>query len=55
VIGSFETDRLVLRPITVDDVDLLVDLDSDPEVMRYLTGRPSRRLEIETVIRDRLG
>jgi RimJ/RimL family protein N-acetyltransferase len=44
-----------LRPITVDDVDLLVDLDSDPEVMRYLTGRPSTRLEIETVIRDRLG
>jgi RimJ/RimL family protein N-acetyltransferase len=55
VIGSVETDRLVLRPITVDDVDLLVDLDSDPEVMRYLTGRPSTRLEIETVIRDRLG
>lgn len=27
-----------LRPITADDVDDLVALDSDPEVMRYLTG-----------------
>ena len=44
----------MLRPITVDDVDLLVDLDSDPEVMRYLTGRPSTRLEIKTVIQERL-
>ena len=37
-----ETERLALRPITMDDVDLLVSLDSDPEVMRYLTGgKPS--------------
>jgi RimJ/RimL family protein N-acetyltransferase len=33
-----ETDRLVLRRFTGDDVDAVVDLDSDPEVMRYLTG-----------------
>ena len=58
MIGNVETDRLALRPITVDDVDLLIDLGySDPEVnaIRYLTGRPSTRLEVETVIRDRLG
>ena len=36
--GSLETARLVLRPIGVDDVDRLVDLDSDPEVTRYLNG-----------------
>lgn len=33
-----ETDRLVLRRLTEDDLDELVELNSDPEVMRYLTG-----------------
>lgn len=32
------TERLVLRKFTSDDVDLLVELDSDPEVMHYVTG-----------------
>lgn len=36
-----ETARLVLRRFTEADVDRLVDLDSDPEVMRYLSGGPS--------------
>ncbi|MEW2378951.1 GNAT family N-acetyltransferase [Micromonospora sp. NPDC047812] len=36
------TGRLVLREFTPDDADLLVELDGDPEVMRYLTGgRPT--------------
>jgi RimJ/RimL family protein N-acetyltransferase len=33
-----ETDRLTLRPFAETDADLLFELDSDPEVMRYLTG-----------------
>lgn len=33
-----ETPRLVLRRFTEDDVDNLVDLDGDPEVMRFITG-----------------
>lgn len=33
-----ETDRLVLRRFTGADVDNLVDLDSDPDVMRFLNG-----------------
>jgi RimJ/RimL family protein N-acetyltransferase len=33
-----ETDRLVLRRFTADDVDNLVGLDSDPAVMRYING-----------------
>ena len=32
-----ETERMVLRRFTAADVDHLVDLDSDPEVMRLLT------------------
>jgi RimJ/RimL family protein N-acetyltransferase len=50
------TDRMVLRPITLDDVDQLVALDSDPEVMRYLTGdKPSSRPEVEQKVRQVLG
>ncbi|OLE21996.1 MAG: GNAT family N-acetyltransferase [Catenulispora sp. 13_1_20CM_3_70_7] len=33
-----ETDRLILRRFTAEDADLLIELDSDPAVMRYLTG-----------------
>jgi len=37
---SLETERLVLRRFTGADLDLLVDLDGDPEVMRR--ARPPR-------------
>jgi RimJ/RimL family protein N-acetyltransferase len=41
-----ETVRLRLRQFTPDDVDRLVELDSDPEVMRYITyGAPTPREE----------
>lgn len=33
-----DTKRLALRRFTADDADLLIELDSDPAVMRYLTG-----------------
>lgn len=45
-----ETDRLRLSRFTPADVDLLVTLDSDPEVMRFLTGQPTPRDEIENVV-----
>lgn len=35
------TDRLILRDITEEDAPLLFDLDSDPEVMRYIGKRPA--------------
>ena len=42
-----ETERLILRRFTADDLDLLVELDGDPEVMRFLTGgKPTPREEI---------
>jgi RimJ/RimL family protein N-acetyltransferase len=44
-----ETDRLVLRRFTTADVDNLVELDSDPAVMHYITGgRTTPREEIES-------
>jgi RimJ/RimL family protein N-acetyltransferase len=42
-----ETGRLTLRRFTEADVDNLFELNSDPEVMRYLTGgRPTPREQI---------
>ena len=43
-----ETDRMELRQFTPDDASLLVELDSDSRVMRYITGgTPTSRAEIE--------
>jgi RimJ/RimL family protein N-acetyltransferase len=45
------TERLVLRQFTEDDVDNLVELDGDPDVMRFINGgRPTPRQEIENDI-----
>jgi RimJ/RimL family protein N-acetyltransferase len=42
-----ETDRLVLRRFTMEDADLLFELDSDPEVIRYVDdGLPVSRHDI---------
>src|ERR1700684_3083599 len=43
------TARLAIRQFTEDDVDNLFNLNSDPEVMRYL-GRPASR----EVLRDEI-
>src|ERR1700722_16703931 len=46
-----ETPRLILRQFTEADVDNLFNLNSDPEVMRYLTGgRPKPREDIRDQI-----
>jgi RimJ/RimL family protein N-acetyltransferase len=51
------TQRMELRRFTPDDVDLLVELDSDPEVMHFITGgRGTPRQEIaEEVLPHFLG
>lgn len=42
-----ETERLILRRFTLGDLDNLVELDSDPTVMRYVTGgKPTAREEM---------
>lgn len=50
-----ETDRMVLRRFTEADADNLFDLDSDPDVMRFLNGgKPTPRDVIENEILPRL-
>lgn len=41
-----ETERLILRRFTTADADNLVELDSDPEVMHFLTGGTSTTREV---------
>jgi RimJ/RimL family protein N-acetyltransferase len=49
-----ETERLLLRRFTRDDADALFELDSDPAVMRWLSGgTPTPREVIETEILPR--
>ncbi|WP_280431730.1 GNAT family N-acetyltransferase [Nocardia brasiliensis] len=49
-----ETPRLVLRRFDANDADHLARLDSDPAVMRYLTGEPTPRAEIEDEVLPRI-
>ncbi len=49
--SPFETERLALRPFSKADVDKLCELDSDPDVMRFLNGGVATPRE---VIRTRI-
>jgi ribosomal-protein-alanine N-acetyltransferase len=43
--SRLETERLVLRLFTPDDVQAMFDLNSDPEVTRYAEAAPVRDLQ----------
>ena len=44
---TLHTERLTLVPLADEHLEWEVELDSDPEVMRYLSGRASTREEVE--------
>ena len=49
-----ESERVLITEITRSDANLLLDLDSDPEVMKYLTdGKPSSPQDIAAAM-DRI-
>jgi RimJ/RimL family protein N-acetyltransferase len=48
------TGRLRLAPLTEAHLELEIALDSDPEAMRYLTGRALSRAEVERAHRRRV-
>lgn len=50
---TLTTDRLVLEPLSDAHLDFEVELDADPEVMRYTAGRPHSRAEVERSHRRR--
>jgi RimJ/RimL family protein N-acetyltransferase len=52
---TLHTPRLTLVPLADDHLELEYELDSDPEVMRYLTGRAATRDEVERAHRRRIA
>jgi RimJ/RimL family protein N-acetyltransferase len=52
--ATLRTERLSLVPLAEEHLDYEVELDSDPEVMRYL-GRPRTRDEVRRYHRNRLA
>jgi RimJ/RimL family protein N-acetyltransferase len=49
------TERLTLVPLADEHLELEVELDSDPEVMRYLSGRGRSRSEVEEAHQRRVA
>ena len=50
------TARLSLRPITAGDADAMMNVNADPEVMRYLTGgRAPSRDDVNATIARSIG
>ena len=43
---TLHTERLRLEPLTTDHTELLVELDSDAEVLRFIVGRALPREEV---------
>jgi RimJ/RimL family protein N-acetyltransferase len=52
---TLHTPRLTLVPLADEHLELEYELDSDPEVMRYLTGRAATRDEVERAHRRRMA
>jgi RimJ/RimL family protein N-acetyltransferase len=42
-----ETDRLILRPMAMSDVDDLLEYQSHPDIVRYIPWPESTRGEVE--------
>jgi RimJ/RimL family protein N-acetyltransferase len=49
------TERLVLVPLADEHLPFEIELDSDPEVMRYITGWALSPVEVEQAHRRRLA
>lgn len=49
-----KTERLLLRPFTMDDLDAFADLHSRPEVVRHLYTDVRDRDEVRAALTDRL-
>lgn len=52
MIVLFQSTRLLFRQFTLDDADLIVELNSDPAVMQYLHEPPTTKENAEEVLRN---
>src|SRR5581483_1397658 len=49
-----ETERLLLRPFEAGDLDALADLQSRPEVARYLYWEPRTRRQVKAALKRKV-
>lgn len=55
-IPTRETERLILRPFTTEDVDAYhTQIRGDPDVMQFLLSKPQTREQVATIIERLLG
>jgi RimJ/RimL family protein N-acetyltransferase len=52
---TLHTERLTLAPLADEHLEWEIELDSDPEVMRHLSGRASTRDEVEAAHARRMA
>lgn len=48
---TLQTERLVLRPFAEEDADLLYNLDSDPDVVRYVGGTLATKENCQEILK----
>ena len=48
----FQSKRLLFRRFTLDDAQLLIDLNSDPEVTRYVHEPPTTQENVSEILRN---
>jgi [ribosomal protein S5]-alanine N-acetyltransferase len=48
----FQSKRLLFRPFTLNDADLLYDLNSDPEVTRYVHEPPTTKENAPSILKN---
>ncbi|WP_182874349.1 GNAT family N-acetyltransferase [Microbispora sp. H10670] len=53
--ATLRTGRIELVPLSGEHLEDEIELDADPEVMRYITGRARDRAEVEALHRRRLA
>ena len=46
---ALETERLLLRRFTLEDVDVLLEIFSDPEAMRYYSATKTREETVKWI------
>jgi RimJ/RimL family protein N-acetyltransferase len=52
---TLHTQRLRLAPLADEHLEFEIELDADPEVMRYIAGRPRSPAEVQHAHRRRLA
>lgn len=54
MLPTIETERLILRPRSILDLDACISMDRDPEVTRFIQGPWNEPEQHESFLRDRI-